>query len=121
MVMGIYGPVSDYLPTLMTELSDDKTAFGPVFHRLGFAEAIERALLTDYQVVVVGVDDALADGSWFGPDKSGADSFSRWGSGRNDLVEPDHRAGEGGAAGEDGVGGFLGAKVSQCAGGGADD
>ena len=37
---------------------DDEAAFGPVFHRLGFAEAIERALLTDYQVVVIGVDDA---------------------------------------------------------------
>ncbi len=37
---------------------DNEAAFGPVFHRLGFAEAIERALLTDYQVVVVGVDDA---------------------------------------------------------------
>ena len=38
---------------------DDKAVFGPVFHRLGFAEAIERDLLTDYQVVVVGVDDAI--------------------------------------------------------------
>ncbi len=37
---------------------DDEAEFGPVFHRLGFAEAIERDLLTDYQVVVVGVDDA---------------------------------------------------------------
>ena len=37
---------------------DDQAAFGPVLHRLGFAEAIERDLLTDYQVVVVGVDDA---------------------------------------------------------------
>jgi predicted helicase len=37
---------------------DDGSRFGPVFHRLGFAEAIERELLTDYQVVVVGVDDA---------------------------------------------------------------
>jgi superfamily II DNA or RNA helicase len=37
---------------------DDESHFGPVFHRLGFAEAIERELLTDYQVVVVGVDDA---------------------------------------------------------------
>ena len=37
---------------------DDEEAFGPVFHRLGFAEAIEHDLLTDYQVVVVGVDDA---------------------------------------------------------------
>jgi predicted helicase len=37
---------------------DNEAAFGPVFHRLGFGEAIERDLLTDYQVVVVGVDDA---------------------------------------------------------------
>ncbi|WP_243706792.1 DEAD/DEAH box helicase [Mycobacterium marinum] len=37
---------------------DNAEAFGPVFHRLGFAEAINRDLLTDYQVVVVGVDDA---------------------------------------------------------------
>jgi predicted helicase len=37
---------------------DDESRFGPVLHRLGFAEAIERELLTDYQVVVVGVDDA---------------------------------------------------------------
>ena len=37
---------------------DDESRFGPVFHRLGFAEAIERELLTDYQVAVVGVDDA---------------------------------------------------------------
>ncbi|WP_370185145.1 Helicase associated domain protein [Rhodococcus wratislaviensis] len=37
---------------------DDEEVFGPVFHRLGFAEAIERKLLTDYQVAVVAVDDA---------------------------------------------------------------
>jgi superfamily II DNA or RNA helicase len=37
---------------------DDESRFGPVFHRLGFAEAIERGLLSDYQVVIVGVDDA---------------------------------------------------------------
>lgn len=36
---------------------DDEEVFGPVFHRLGFAEAIERELLTDYQVAVVAVDD----------------------------------------------------------------
>ncbi len=36
---------------------DDETRFGPVLHRLGFAEAIDRGLLTDYQVVIVGVDD----------------------------------------------------------------
>ncbi len=37
---------------------DDETKFGRVFHRLTFGEAIKRDLLTDYQVVVVGVDDA---------------------------------------------------------------
>lgn len=29
---------------------DDETKFGPVFHRLSFGDAIERDLLTDYQV-----------------------------------------------------------------------
>jgi superfamily II DNA or RNA helicase len=37
---------------------DDLDAFGPVLHRLTFAEAINRKLLSDYQVAVVGVDDA---------------------------------------------------------------
>lgn len=38
--------------------SMNDSSFGPVAHRLGFAEAIDRKLLTDYRVVVVGVDDA---------------------------------------------------------------
>ena len=37
---------------------DDAAKFGTVFHRLTFGEAIHRELLTDYQVAVVGVDDA---------------------------------------------------------------
>ena len=37
---------------------DNEAAFGPVFLRPGFAEAIKGDLLTDYQVVVVGVDEA---------------------------------------------------------------
>lgn len=37
---------------------DDPTKFGEVFHRLTFGEAIRRGLLTDYQVAIVGVDDA---------------------------------------------------------------
>jgi superfamily II DNA or RNA helicase len=37
---------------------DNTALFGEEFHRLGFAEAIARELLTDYQVVIVGVDDA---------------------------------------------------------------
>jgi predicted helicase len=36
---------------------DDETRFGPVFHRLTFGEAIEKELLSDYQVAVVVVDD----------------------------------------------------------------
>ncbi|WP_152975361.1 DEAD/DEAH box helicase [Rhodococcus rhodochrous] len=37
---------------------DDERSFGKVFHRLSFGEAISRDLLTDYQVVIVGVDDS---------------------------------------------------------------
>ncbi len=37
---------------------DDTAGFGPVFHKLGFGAAIGRGLLTDYQVSIVGVDDA---------------------------------------------------------------
>ena len=36
---------------------DDHEVFGPVQHKLSFGEAIEQDLLTDYQVVVVGVDN----------------------------------------------------------------
>jgi predicted helicase len=36
---------------------DDEASFGSVFHRLSFSEAITRDLLSDYQVVVVGIDD----------------------------------------------------------------
>ena len=37
---------------------DDEEKFGPVLHRLTFAQAIDHDLLSDYQVVVVGVTDA---------------------------------------------------------------
>ena len=37
---------------------DDPERFGPVLHRLTFARAIEQDLLSDYQVVVVGVSNA---------------------------------------------------------------
>ena len=36
---------------------DDERTFGPVFHQLNFGEAINRGLLSDYRVVIVGVDD----------------------------------------------------------------
>ena len=37
---------------------DDASVFGPVLHRLSFSQAIREDLLTDYQVVVVLVEDA---------------------------------------------------------------
>jgi superfamily II DNA or RNA helicase len=37
---------------------DDEAKFGTVFHKLSFGEAIRRDLLTDYQVAIIGVDDA---------------------------------------------------------------
>ena len=48
---------------------DDEEIFGKVFHRLTFREAIERNLLTDYQVAIIGVDNATyrdwAEKGWF--------------------------------------------------------
>ena len=38
---------------------DDVEKFGPELHKLSFGEAIEKELLTDYQVVIVGVDNEL--------------------------------------------------------------
>ena len=38
---------------------DDEEVFGPVVHKLTFGEAIERDLLTDYRVVIVGVDEPM--------------------------------------------------------------
>jgi superfamily II DNA or RNA helicase len=36
---------------------DDEEVFGTVLYKLNFGEAIRRGLLTDYQVVVIGIDD----------------------------------------------------------------
>jgi predicted helicase len=36
---------------------DNQTVFGPVLHKLSFGEAIDQDLLTDYQVVVVGINN----------------------------------------------------------------
>ncbi|WP_092258198.1 DEAD/DEAH box helicase [Corynebacterium cystitidis] len=49
-----------------TELSaeiysmDDEAVYGPEFHRLGFGEAVEKGLLTDYKVLVMTVDETVA-------------------------------------------------------------
>jgi predicted helicase len=36
---------------------DDVEQFGPEFHRLGFGEAVSKALLSDYKVLVLAVDE----------------------------------------------------------------
>ncbi|QCV87985.1 damage-inducible protein [Acidipropionibacterium jensenii] len=39
---------------------DDEATFGPVFHRLGFGQAVERGLLSDYKVMILAVaNDAI--------------------------------------------------------------
>jgi superfamily II DNA or RNA helicase len=47
---------------------DDEARFGPVFHCLTFAEAIDQDLLTDYQVVIFGVTQAELAGQPFQAD-----------------------------------------------------
>ena len=39
---------------------DDETLYGPEFHHLGFGEAVEKNLLTDYRVLVLAVDETYA-------------------------------------------------------------
>ena len=39
---------------------DDIELYGPVFHRIGFGEAVTKKLLTDYKVLVLGVDEGQA-------------------------------------------------------------
>lgn len=41
---------------VVASMDDDET-YGPEFHRLGFGEAVERNLLTDYKVLVLAVDE----------------------------------------------------------------
>lgn len=36
---------------------DDEQLYGPEFHRLGFGEAVDQGLLTDYKVLVLAVDE----------------------------------------------------------------
>jgi predicted helicase len=36
---------------------DDESIYGPELHRLGFGEAVERGLLSDYKVLVLAVDE----------------------------------------------------------------
>ena len=38
---------------------DDQNKFGPVFHSLTFGEAITKNLLSDYRLIIVGVDEPI--------------------------------------------------------------
>ncbi|KAB1504073.1 DEAD/DEAH box helicase [Corynebacterium sp. 320] len=42
---------------------DDEAIYGPEFHRLGFGEAVESGLLTDYKVLVMTVDEDVTAGA----------------------------------------------------------
>jgi predicted helicase len=37
---------------------DDEALYGPEFHRLGFGQAVEQELLTDYKVLILTVDES---------------------------------------------------------------
>ncbi|MBN9644746.1 DEAD/DEAH box helicase [Corynebacterium mendelii] len=39
---------------------DDEAIYGPEFYRIGFGQAVEKGLLTDYKVVVMTVDEDVA-------------------------------------------------------------
>lgn len=41
---------------------DDQAVFGPIFHRLGFGQAVSLGLLTDYKVVVLAVPEDQVSG-----------------------------------------------------------
>ncbi|MFI1989752.1 DEAD/DEAH box helicase [Actinoplanes sp. NPDC020271] len=38
---------------------DNEQTYGPEFHRLGFGQAVERGLLTDYKVLILTVDEGV--------------------------------------------------------------
>lgn len=38
---------------------DDERTFGPEFHRLGFGQAVEQGLLTDYKVLILTIDEGV--------------------------------------------------------------
>ena len=90
---------------------DDEAIYGPEFHRLGFGEAVDKGLLTDYKVLVMTVDEDVAAevmgrggteginltlassmiGAWNGLAKrSGREQGKKYGF--DEAAEPMHRA-----------------------------
>lgn len=51
---------------------DDLNLYGPVFHRIGFGDAVTKKLLTDYKVLILGVDESQVASS-FQPHLANAD------------------------------------------------
>ena len=43
---------------------DDEATYGPVFHELGFGEAVRQHLLTDYRVIILAVNEAAVSGAF---------------------------------------------------------
>ncbi len=54
----VKGKAADHSAELAS--MDDEGIYGPEFHRLGFGEAVEKGLLTDYKVLVMTVDEDVA-------------------------------------------------------------
>lgn len=54
----VKGKIQDHSAELAS--MDDEAIYGPEFYRLGFGEAVEKGLLTDYKVLVMTVDESVA-------------------------------------------------------------
>lgn len=54
----VKGKAADHSAELAS--MDDEAIYGPEFYRLGFGEAVEKGLLTDYKVLVMTVDESVA-------------------------------------------------------------
>ena len=57
-VRGFRGRELTLVTTLLDAEQFSESRFGPVFHRLTFDAAIRADLLTDYEIVVIGVTEA---------------------------------------------------------------
>lgn len=57
----VKGKAEEYSAELAS--MDDEAIYGPELHRLGFGEAVEKGLLTDYKVVVMTVDEQVTASS----------------------------------------------------------
>ncbi|MDO5032430.1 DEAD/DEAH box helicase [Corynebacterium sp.] len=54
----VKGKAADHSAELAS--MDDEAIYGPEFYRIGFGEAVDKGLLTDYRVLVMTVDESVA-------------------------------------------------------------